>query len=168
MNALSPLEVGDMDAAALIEYIVERFHTGHRKHLPELARMSRRVEHVHATHPQCPEGLADELEAHAQELESHMLKEEQVLFPMLANGLHQQACGPISIMEFEHEQHLAMIDRIHHFTNDLMLPDGACSTWRSLYEGLGIYARELAQHVHVENYVLFAKALQAVKGAQNA
>src|SRR5690606_28739976 len=100
--------------------------------------------------------------------ESHMLKEEQVLFPMLARGLHEQARGPISVMLFEHEQHFSWVARIHHLTHDLILPEDACSTWRRLYEGLSIYARELTQHIHLENDVLFAKATQAVKGAQHA
>ncbi|NYT25980.1 hemerythrin domain-containing protein [Alcaligenaceae bacterium] len=168
MNAQVPIEVGGMAAEALIDFIVSRFHAGHRAQLPELIRLSRRVEHVHAAHARCPEGLADELEAHLQELESHMLKEEQVLFPMLLRGMHGPARGPISVMMFEHEQHFDSMERIHLLANDLVLPEDACNTWRGLYEGLGIYARELTQHIHLENDVLFAQASQAVKGAQHA
>ncbi len=168
MNAQVPPDVGNMAPDALIEYIVSRFHAGHRKQLPELIRLARRVEHAHAGHPRCPEGLADELEAHLQEIESHMLKEEQVLFPMLARGMFGPAAGPISVMVFEHEQHFTAVERIHRLTHDLILPEGACNTWRSLYEGLGNYAQELTQHIQTENEVLFAKASQAVKGAQNA
>jgi len=168
MNAQVPIEVGGMAAEELIGFIVSRFHAGHRAQLPELIRLSRRVEHVHAAHDRCPEGLADELEVHLQELESHMLKEEQVLFPMLLRGMHGPARGPISVMMFEHEQHFDSVERIHLLTNDLVLPEGACNTWRGLYEGLGLYARELTQHIHLENDVLFAQASQAVKGAQHA
>lgn len=168
MNAQVPIEVGAMAADALIDYIVSRFHAGHREQLPELIRLSRRVEHVHAGHARCPEGLADELEAHLQEMESHMLKEEQVLFPMLVRGMNAPARGPISVMMFEHEQHLDAVERIHRLTHDLILPEDACNTWRSLYEGLGAYAQELTQHIHIENDVLFAQASQAVKGAQHA
>lgn len=168
MNAKVPIDVGSMAPEALIEYIVSRFHAGHREQLPELIRLARRVELVHAGHPRCPNGLADELEAHLQEIESHMLKEEQILFPMLARGMYGPAHGPISVMMFEHEQHFNTVERIHHLTHDLILPEGACNTWRSLYEGLGAYAQELAQHIDVENNVLFAKASQVVKGAQHA
>lgn len=168
MNAQVPTDVGNMAPDALIDYIVSRFHVGHREQLPELVRLARRVEHVHAGHPRCPEGLADELEAHLQELESHMLKEEQVLFPMLVRGMFGPAGGPISVMMFEHEQHFDAVERIHRLTNDLILPEGACNTWRSLYEGLGAYAQELTQHIHMENDVLFAKAAQVVKGAHHA
>jgi regulator of cell morphogenesis and NO signaling len=168
MNAPVFPEAGAMAAETLIEYIVSRFHAGHREQLPELIRLSRRVEHLHAGHARCPEGLADELEGHLQELESHMLKEEQVLFPMLARHLHGPARGPISVMMFEHEQHFDSIERIHRLTHDLILPEGASDAWRNLYEGLAAYAQELAQHIHLENDVLFAQASQAVTGAQNA
>ena len=168
MNAQVPMKAGSMAAGELIEYIVGRFHTGHREQLPELIRLSRRVEHVHAGHSRCPEGLADELEAHLQELESHMLKEEQVLFPMLMRGMFGPARGPISVMMFEHEQHFDAVERLHRLTNDFIPPEDACNSWRGLYEGLGAYARELTQHIHMENDVLFAQASEAVKGAQNA
>ncbi len=168
MTLILPPELQGASPEALIHYIVNRFHAGHREQLPQLIGMARRVEHVHAGHPHCPQGLVDELDAHLQEIESHMLKEEQVLFPMLARGLNGPARGPISVMLFEHEQHIEAVERIHRLTHDLILPEGACNTWRGLYEGLGAYARELEQHIRIENEVLFAQASQAVKGAQNA
>ena len=168
MNAPVELDVSAMATADLIEYIVRRFHTGHREHLPELISMSRRVEHVHAGHSRCPAGLADHLEAHLQEMESHMLKEEQVLFPMLCRGMDAPAQGPISVMKFEHTQHIDAVERINNLTQDLTPPDDACNTWRALYAGLGMYARELTQHINMENDVLFAQASQVVKGAHDA
>ncbi|HLT98976.1 MAG TPA: hemerythrin domain-containing protein [Burkholderiaceae bacterium] len=168
MNAQVPLDVSALSTEELVTYIVSRFHTGHREQLPELITLSRRVEHVHAGHARCPAGLADELEAHLQEMESHMLKEEQVLFPMLCRGMNGPAQGPISVMKFEHGHHFDAIERIHNLTQDLIPPDDACNTWRALYAGLATYARELAQHIKLENDVLFAQASQAVKGAQNA
>ena len=71
---------------ALIDHILARYHEVHRQQLPELIRMARRVEAVHRDHPQVPRGLADHLEAMAQELDSHMRKEEMVLFPLIARG----------------------------------------------------------------------------------
>ena len=168
MNAYATPDPVGMTAEQLVDYIVRRFHTGHREQLPELIHLARRVEHAHAGHPRCPEGLADELEGHLQEMESHMLKEEQVLFPMLVRGMHAPARGPITVMMFEHDQHLGAVERIHRLTNDLILPEGACNTWRRLYDGLNAYAQELEQHIHYENDVLFAQASQAVKGAQHA
>ena len=168
MNAPYMPDISAMATSELVDYIVSRFHMGHRQQLPELISMSRRVEHVHAGHPRCPAGLADELDAHLQEMESHMLKEEQVLFPMLCRGMNGPAQGPIAAMMFEHTQHVDALERIYSLTQDLNPPDDACNTWRALYTGLVVYARELSQHINLENDVLFAQASLAVKGAQNA
>src|SRR5690606_38695907 len=151
----------------LIDYIVNHFHMAHRAQLPELISLSRRVEHVHQGHPRCPTGLTDELEAHLQEMESQMLKEEQVLFPMLCRGLNGPAQGPISVMMLEHGHHFDAIERIHNLTQDLIPPDDACNTWRALYAVLGVYARECTQHINLENNILFAQASQAVIGSQD-
>jgi regulator of cell morphogenesis and NO signaling len=67
----------------LIDHILERYHAVHREQLPELIRMARRVEAVHRDHPLVPTGLADLLEEAEQDLLSHMMKEENILFPML-------------------------------------------------------------------------------------
>ena len=168
MNAPIPIRPELMTPQALVGYIVERFHNGHRAQLPELIEVSRRVEQVHRHHSACPAGLADELEAHLQEIESHMLKEEQVLFPMLMRGMYGPAQGPISVMCFEHDHHLKAIENLMRLTNELVLPDGACSTWRRLYDGLGCYVRELTQHIRIENEVLFAQARDAAEGARDA
>src|SRR5574343_542416 len=74
--------------AELAHFILQRYHARHRQQLPELIRLARRVEQVHGDHPQCPTGLAEHLSHMEQELESHMLKEEQILFPMLCNGFY--------------------------------------------------------------------------------
>jgi len=163
MNTNATEDVGaTMATDELIDYIVNHFHMAHRAQLPELISLSRRVEHVHQGHPRCPTGLADELEAHLQEMESHMLKEEQVLFPMLIRGMRAPAEGPITIMKFEHGQHLDAIERIRDLTQDLILPDDACNSWRNLYAGISAYARDLTQHINLENDVLFAPASHAV------
>lgn len=70
----------------LIDHILTRYHDVHRQQLPELVRMARRVEQVHGERDTCPNGLADLLTTIHQEMESHMQKEEQILFPMLRRG----------------------------------------------------------------------------------
>lgn len=139
--------------AALIEHILERFHETHREQLPELIRLARRVEQVHGSRPECPAGLADHLASMFQELESHMLKEEQVLFPMLARG--QLPEMPISVMRFEHDQHGEALAKLAELTHDITLPRGACNTWRALYLGLRQFREDLMQHIHLENNILF-------------
>lgn len=142
--------------AQLISHILTRYHQRHREQLPELIRLARRVEQVHDQQALCPNGLADHLGDLQQELESHMLKEEQILFPMLRRGDRTLARGPISVMRFEHEQHNQGLDKLHELTNNLMLPSGACRTWQALYAQLSEFCTDLEEHIRLENDILFS------------
>jgi iron-sulfur cluster repair protein YtfE (RIC family) len=74
------------EPGALIDHILERYHETHRRELPELIRLAEKVERVHASHPDVPAGIAEALRTAAYELETHMMKEEAVLFPMMRLG----------------------------------------------------------------------------------
>jgi regulator of cell morphogenesis and NO signaling len=89
------------------------------------------------------------------ELEMHMQKEEQVLFPMLSRGLHAAAGRPIMVMRAEHDDHGVALQRLAALTNDITLPRAACNTWRALYLGLRTLREDLMEHIHLENNVLF-------------
>ena len=154
-------------ADQLVAHIVARFHERHRVQLPELIRLARRVEYVHAGRAGCPSGLAEALEGLQQELESHMMKEEQMLFPMLAKGMNAAAQAPISVMRFEHEQHGGALGNIQRLTNNITTPVNACNTWRALYGGLNAFKEDLMQHIHLENNVLFLNASIAAEGAHH-
>lgn len=145
--------------AALIGHILTRFHARHREQLPELIRLARRVEQVHGDRPDCPLGLADHLTGMLGELETHMQKEEQVLFPMLSRGMHAAAGRPIAVMRLEHDDHGQALQRLAALTNDITLPRAACNTWRALYLGLRTLREDLMEHIHLENNVLFETAV---------
>ena len=142
-------------ASELIAHILRRFHDRHREQLPELVRLARRVEEVHGDRPECPRGLADHLATMQQELESHMQKEEQVLFPILSRGYTPVLQGPVDVMRHEHEQHGEALQVLEALTHDITLPRGACNTWRALYLGLGALRADLVEHIHLENNILF-------------
>lgn len=143
-------------AAALIEHVLERFHERHREQLPELIRLASRVEQVHGNKPDCPRGLAAHLLHMQHELESHMCKEEQVLFPMLQRGVAPGGLqGPITVMRHEHDQHADALAHLAELTNDITPPANACNTWRALYRGLEELRDDLMQHIHLENNILF-------------
>ena len=142
----------------LIDHIYNRYHVTHRKQLPELLQLARRVEAVHGDRPDCPVGLAEHLGHMSHELEGHMQKEEQILFPMLRNGLVRQAAGPIHVMRNEHDDHGEALQRLMDLTNDLTPPVDACNTWRALYTGLETLRHDLMEHIHLENNVLFKVA----------
>lgn len=150
-----------LSAPELVDYIYQNYHLLHREQLPELLRMARRVEAVHGDKPGCPLGLADHLTHVANELESHMQKEEQILFPMLKQGLNAQAAGPIHVMQHEHDDHGEALQKIIDLTDDMTPPPHACNTWRALYLGLDSLRNDLMDHIHLENNVLFKGALAA-------
>ncbi|WP_038203850.1 iron-sulfur cluster repair protein YtfE [Xenophilus azovorans] len=141
----------------LVDHILARYHAVHREQLPELIRLARKVEQVHGERADCPHGLADHLEAMAQELESHMRKEEAVLFPMFARGQGRMAGMPIGVMRAEHDSHGAELRRLAELTNDIAAPQGACTTWRALYAGLRTFREDLMAHIHTENNILFER-----------
>lgn len=141
----------------LIEHILTRYHECHREQLPELVQRAARVESVHRDHPQCPAGLAAHLEQMLAELESHMQKEEQILFPMILQGRTNMARAPASMMRHEHVDHGRAIERIDELTHNLTPPREACETWRKLYRGLAVLERDLAEHIHLENNLLFER-----------
>ena len=142
---------------ALVEHILGRYHAVHREQLPELVRLARRVEQVHGERPDCPHGLAEHLGAMTQELESHMRKEEVVLFPLIARGHGAMGAMPIGVMRAEHEEHGAALQRLHELTQDITAPRGACTTWRALYTGLRAFRDDLVAHIHIENNILFER-----------
>jgi len=141
----------------LIELIETRYHAAHRRELPELVRLARRVEAVHKDKPDVPRGLAALLEQMSVELEAHMQKEEQVLFPLMRRGGHPMIVQPIAMMVAEHDDHGAHLRSLEEITDDFTPPAGACTTWRALYVGARKLAEDLVEHIHTENNVLFPR-----------
>jgi regulator of cell morphogenesis and NO signaling len=106
------------------------------------------------------------------ELESHMAKEEQVLFPFCrqldqADALPPAHCGtvrnPIEAMVAEHEDAGEAIARLRALTDNYTPPLDACNTYRAMYDALHTFERDMHQHVHKENNILFPKAIRVEK-----
>jgi regulator of cell morphogenesis and NO signaling len=101
------------------------------------------------------------------DLENHMEKEEQILFPLCrqleqgATGFH---CGsvqnPISVMVREHDNAGEDLSQMRKLTNDYIPPADACNTYRAMLSGLAELERDMHQHVHTENNILFPKAVR--------
>jgi len=147
--------------AELADHIERHYHAALRRDLPPLIEAARRVERVHAKHPAVPSGLTDVLAAFASEMESHMRKEETILFPMLRRGARGEGVYmPVRVMEREHDSHAESLVKIRELTDDLRLPPEACATWTALYAGLQTLETELVQHIHLENNILFMRAVR--------
>lgn len=147
----------------LIDYILNRYHAGLREELPRLESMARKVARVHGEKD--PERLQRLVQAVLElkaELELHMLKEEQILFPMIREGEGTGADGPIAVMMREHETAGELLQLIRVLTNDYTVPAEACNTWRALWLGLEALEADLHEHIHLENNILFPRALDGV------
>ena len=143
------------DPDQLVPYIVTHFHEVHRREVPELIRLAKRVEAVHREHPLVPRGLAEALEDVAAELETHMRKEEDVLFPMMLGGGNPMIRFPIAQMRLEHTEHGERLRRLETIAHSFEPPPEACTTWRALCTGLRKFVDDVMEHIHLENNVLF-------------
>jgi len=163
MNALDidDRQLAQAPLPVVVEHVLTRYHAVHRAQFPELLRLARKVEQVHADVPECPLGLADHVAAIAQELESHMRKEEGVLFPLIVRGRGELARAPIAVMRMEHDEHEQEMRELARMTGDLTPPPVACATWRELYAALRVFRDDLRHHIHIENDILFARAAPA-------
>jgi regulator of cell morphogenesis and NO signaling len=145
--------------AELVIHIVNHYHRRLRDELPLLVAMASRVEQVHREKAACPRGLAGHLEfMHAAVLE-HLFKEEAALFPMIAAGAGARAAAPVHMMEIEHEDHGESLQKMRQLTSNFTLPPEACATWAALYRRLEEFEAELMEHIHLENNILFRRAL---------
>lgn len=145
--------------AEIVDFIVGYYHRRLRAELPELLAMAERVEQRHADKPSRPQGLAAHIAHVHLAVLDHLEKEEQILFPMLKSGRGGLAAGPIQVMELEHDDHAASLRRTRALAHDLVPPEEACNTWRALYLRLAEFEAELMEHIHLENHVLFQRAL---------
>lgn len=162
LNQLTPAESAEFSEKfvpndELINHILERYHDVHREQLPELIRLAQRVESVHGNHPECPTGLASFLSDVEQEMEAHMQKEEQILFPMIQRGMGGLAKSPVAVMRMEHDDHGESLARLEELVNHFQLPADACNTWQALYIGLAAFKEDLMNHIHLENNILFER-----------
>ncbi len=141
----------------LIDHILARYHETHRDELEWLIPLAQKVETVHGDHDEAPLGLTEALIALHDELDSHMLKEEQVLFPMMRQGGHPMIVHPIGVMRHEHDSAAELLREVERITRGLSLPEGACRSWTALYTGLTKFSEDLVRHMHLENSILFPR-----------
>lgn len=144
----------------VIDHILKRYHQPLAGQLEGVIAAAEKVERVHGSKEACPRGLAAHLHVLRDELLSHMAKEEQILFPAMLSGRRGAMLnGPITVMMHEHDEHGANLQRTRELAHDLVPPPEACRTWRALYEELARIEADLMAHVHLENHVLFPRAL---------
>lgn len=146
----------------LIEYILTRYHQPLREELPRLIDLAAKVERVHGEKTECPTGLHSHLIEVREAVESHLAKEEQILFPMIRLGHLRVATHPIRVMMAEHEDHGANLRKTRALTGDFTLPASACASWHELYRSLEQLERDLMDHIHLENNILFPRVVNCL------
>ena len=144
----------------LVDHLLVRYHEPLDAELPRLGQLWEKVCRVHGeTDPTMFAELGRLWQALRDDLEPHMAKEEQILFPWIRRGQGASADGPIAVMEEEHERVGEILTEIRAITHDYQLPPGACRSYTALWQGLEALEADLHEHIHLENHVLFPRAL---------
>lgn len=158
--------------AQLIDHILEKHHAFLKAEFPRLGVLLAKVIEAHgANHPESLRPLGRLYAGLRQELEQHMGKEENILFPLIqqleqahANGGQRIPAmpvdGPINVMEMEHESAGEALRQMRQVTSDYQVPADGCSTYRALLDGLRDMEADLHEHIHLENNILFPRALE--------
>ena len=175
--SLMPAPVGDdwtkRSLSSLASHIVETHHAYVKRELPRLAELAKKVVNRHGdTKLELPV-IQSKLAQLDEELIQHQAKEELVLFPHIAklersiagNGSRPNGCfgtvaNPIAMMTQEHDAAGALMADIRELSQDFTPPAGACPTFRAFYAGLQEFEQDLHQHIHLENNILFPRAIE--------
>jgi regulator of cell morphogenesis and NO signaling len=154
----------------LIDYIVQNHHAFTRLQLDLISGLATKVERRHGTtHPEIYK-LNQALAAINAELTHHFSCEEDVLFPCIAQLEKSQepltpaffgsVQVPVTRMMMDHNHTGDELGVLREITNDYQPPADACTTYRALYRSLEYLERDLHQHIHLENNILFPRALK--------
>jgi regulator of cell morphogenesis and NO signaling len=157
----------------LIAHIQDTHHKYVKMEISRLRPLVDKVCNVHGLrHPELA-GLRTDFHAIAQELSSHMMKEEMVLFPYIERMEESLLAGdplppapfgtvenPVSKMVHEHDSAGNLLRHMRQLSNGYTPPEGACTSYKTLYWAFAEFERDLHQHVHLENNILFPRAVK--------
>lgn len=172
-HGAEPADLASYSLKRLIQHIVRAHHSYIRRELPRIAQMSRAAAAKHGVRsPELKrvEVLVERL--HAAML-THLDQEEQSLFPYIAqmeegplksippgNSHFDALPQSVSMMIEQHEPVEEILPEMRSITNDFQPPAWACPTYIALYGGLEALEKDLRQHMHLENDLLFPRALE--------
>jgi regulator of cell morphogenesis and NO signaling len=160
----------------LIAHINARHHQYVRTEIARLTPLFEKVCAKHGeNHPELRHSQAI-FRGLAQELTHHMMKEEMVLFPYIARMEEAVTAGdpvlpppfgtvanPVAMMEHEHDSAGNALRAMRAATNGYVAPEGACTNYQALYRALDEFEADLHQHIHLENNILFPRAIAMEK-----
>ena len=157
----------------LVNYIVDKHHLFTKDETARLEPLFAKVVSVHgANHPELRQAQALFARLCA-DLAPHMLKEEQILFPHIQNleraVVHKQPApfapfgtvnNPVRMMMMEHDAAGEILGELRRTTSDYAIPPDACISFQTLYGALEALEQDLHQHIHLENNILFPRAVE--------
>lgn len=158
--------------AELISHILATHHGYVKQEIPRIKQLLFKVVAVHcAGHPELA-AVQRTFNEIADELAGHMMKEEMVLFPYIEKLEQAASAGkpapvapfgsisnPVRMMELEHESAGRALEEIRSLTSAYTPPETACFSYKTLYSALQEFEADLHQHVHLENNILFPRAI---------
>ncbi len=165
----------------LVSHIVTTHHVYVKQEIPRLQKLLAKVVSVHGqNHPELFD-MQHVFGGLAAELISHMMKEEMVLFPYV-NSLEQAVqsgrpaprspfgtvANPVQMMEMEHESAGNALKQLRNLSNDYTPPQDACFSYNTLFFALREFETDLHQHIHLENNILFPRAIAMEQTPQEA
>lgn len=164
-------QTAEMTLTELVNYILDKHHSYTYREMAQLTPLMEKVVARHGDHHAFLLDLKDSFAAVCSDLEQHMRKEEMVLFPYIADIDYRHSMNlsvslppfgtirhPIAMMQREHEETGELLAKMREITDDYKLPEGACPSFMALYDRLQAFERDLHQHIHLENNVLFPRA----------
>lgn len=166
-------QANDWSLDFLVDYIMNNHHQYVRRMIPIISLHADKVASVHGkNHPETIR-IADLFLAVREELEMHMMKEERILFPQIKQMVSTQnensqffpppfgtIQNPIRMMEYEHTNAGDALYQIRELSNNYSHPEDACNTFMALYSELKEFEEDLHKHIHLENNILFPKAIE--------
>jgi regulator of cell morphogenesis and NO signaling len=151
----------------LADYIVNTHHRYLKKSLPELVFYTQKIAGVHGGHHPELLDVSRLFRELSWELSQHLQHEEDVLFPAIKEALKSSSketvkilSGEINRLAGEHEFAGSSMDKIHDITDGFQVPEDGCNTYQVTFKLLKQFEDDLHIHVHLENNILFTKALK--------
>jgi len=163
----------------LVDHIVTRHHGFVKQELPRIYQLLKKVTSVHgANHAELGK-IQQTFDAMSAELISHMMKEERILFPYIVALERAVAAGqpaprpafgtvsnPVHMMELEHDSAGAALKEICALSGNYTAPADGCFSYKTVYSALKEFETDLHQHVHLENNILFRRAIALEQAAR--
>jgi regulator of cell morphogenesis and NO signaling len=171
----------EQSLASLIGHIVEKHHAYCREEGARLQPLLEKVVSKHGErHPELTQAQ-NLFTSLRDDLSMHMMKEERVLFPYvvaLEDSSSRQSISPrapfgtvqnpVRMMVQEHDSAGQLLQQIRGVTRNFTVPEDACASFKALYQGLEAFEADLHQHIHLENNLLFPRAIALEEAGQSA